>query len=132
MNFIQLLFFTIPLLFLTVTILYAVFKIKEMKRKGNYSNQRTIRNNREALVKNGFKSTAYYDEIRRNLRFPNQREVLGMFDIILFVILVIAIAAFAVQFRLLQNQQKKEKKLTKEEKKSNESCSETQNNVQTL
>ena len=71
MNFIQLLFFTIPLLFLTVTILYAVFKIKEMKRKGNYSNQRTIRNDREAWAKNGFKSTAYYDEIRRNLHFPN-------------------------------------------------------------
>lgn len=71
MNFIQFLFFSIPLLFLAVTILYAVFKIKEMKRKSRYNNQWTIRNDRETLAKNGFKSTADYDEIRRNLYFPN-------------------------------------------------------------
>ena len=71
MNFIQLLFFVIPLLFLTVTIMYAVFKAKEIQREIKCNNQRAIRNDRATLARNGFKSTADYDETRRNLYFPN-------------------------------------------------------------
>ena len=71
MNFIQMLFYAVPLLSLVVAIMYDVFKIKEMKNESNNINQQTTRDDKSTLEKNGFKSSADYDERRRNLYFPN-------------------------------------------------------------
>lgn len=71
MNFIQFFCIAIPLLFLAVIILYAVFKIKEMKANGCNRNQFAVMRYSNDFARNGLKSTADYDEIRRNLYFPN-------------------------------------------------------------
>lgn len=68
MTFIRFLFIAIPLLFLAVAVIYAVFKIKEMKRN---TNQQKARDDKSDLTRNGLKSMADYDMRRRNLYFPN-------------------------------------------------------------
>ena len=71
MTFIQIFFIAIPLLFLAVIILYAVFKIKEMKGNGCNRNQFAGMRYSNDFARNGLKSTADYDGIRSNLHFPS-------------------------------------------------------------
>ena len=71
MMFIRILFFAIPIFFLATVLIYAVVKVKKMKKESSTINQRTTRDYKEALARNGFKSTSDYDTRRRNLQFPN-------------------------------------------------------------